>query len=135
MALRRGSDSGSVGAYRQEWFATRAAATRSSAEAIVPYIIEIIQPRSVIDVGCGLGSWLAVAVETGVPRVVGVDGDWIDRDQLEIPIDCFVARDLVSDRIQLDERFDLVLSLEVAEHLPIGRAAAFVQELVTLAPV
>jgi SAM-dependent methyltransferase len=135
MALRRGFDSAGVDAYRREWFAARAAATRSSAKAIVPYIVEIVQPRSIVDVGCGPGSWLAVAAEIGVSRVVGIDGDWIDRDQLEISVDCFVPRDLLRDRIRLNETFDLAFSLEVAEHLPIERASAFVHELVTLAPV
>lgn len=135
MSLRRGSNSASVGVYRREWFAARAPATRSSAEAIVPYIVDVIRPQSVVDVGCGPGTWLAVALETGVPRVLGIDGDWIDTDQLEIPVERFVRRDLVSDRVELDERFDLAVSLEVAEHLPIERASAFVQDLVTLAPV
>jgi len=135
-ALRRmRSDPPGASAYGRERFAARAPATRSSAEAIVPFIIETVQPRSVVDVGCGTGSWLAVVTENGVPRIVGIDGDWIDRDQLEFPAEYFVARDLVHDRIALDERFDLAVSLEVAEHLPAEMAASYVRELVGLAPV
>jgi SAM-dependent methyltransferase len=101
----------------------------------VPYIVETLRPQSVVDVGCGPGSWLAVAIENGVPRVVGIDGDWVDREQLEIPLECFIPRDLVRDRIRLDETFDLAISLEVGEHLPTDQASAFVRELVTLAPI
>ena len=31
-----------------------------SADIIVPYIIELLNPKSVVDVGCGLGQWLYV---------------------------------------------------------------------------
>jgi SAM-dependent methyltransferase len=135
MALPWRSDSADTRVYGRDWFAARASATRSSAEAIMPYIIETVRPQSIVDVGCGPGSWLAAATERGVARVVGIDGDWVDRDGLEIPIECFVPRDLVHDRISLGERFDLAVSLEVAEHLPAERASTFVHELVTLAPV
>jgi SAM-dependent methyltransferase len=100
----------------------------------MPLLLELIHPRSVIDVGCGLGSWLAVAREKGVARVVGVDGEYLDRAQLEIPHDCFIAKDLLQP-LNLHERFDLALSLEVGEHLPLGAARDFVASLIRLAPV
>src|SRR5262245_22788740 len=40
--------------------------SRRSAEQVVPLVLELIRPRSVIDVGCGTGSWLAVFQEAGV---------------------------------------------------------------------
>jgi hypothetical protein len=123
----------SKGLYRQEWFAARGPATRQSAETILPFVLQVVRPRSVVDVGCGLGSWLAVASDQGVERILGIDGPYIDRNALEIPVDSFMARDLSSE-LSLDERFDLALSLEVAEHLPPTSASPFIAALVQLAP-
>jgi SAM-dependent methyltransferase len=106
---------------------------RTSAEAIVPILIERLRPQSVIDIGCGTGVWLAVFASHGVDDVTGVDGDWVLPDALEISRERFVAARL--DRpFRLDRTFDLAMSLEVAEHLPERAAAAFVETLVRLAP-
>jgi SAM-dependent methyltransferase len=100
---------------------------------IVPLVVERLRPRSVVDVGCGLGTWLAVFMENGVADVTGVDGDYVYSSRLEIPAERFVAHDL-STPLSLDRRFDLAVSLEVAEHLPADRAAIFVGSLTALAP-
>jgi SAM-dependent methyltransferase len=123
----------STDAYRREWFAAREPAARRSAETILPFVLQVVQPRSVVDVGCGLGSWLAVAHDLGVERILGIDGPYVDREALEIPSDRFFAHDL-SSHLSIDESFDLALSLEVAEHLPSTNASQFVAGLVQLAP-
>lgn len=105
-----------------------------SAEAIVPAIIDLVQPRSVVDVGCGTGTWLAAFRRHGVADVFGVDGDWVPRDRLEIPREQFASHDL-SQPLDLGRRFDLAVSLEVAEHLPAVSADALVALLTRHAPV
>lgn len=97
----------------------------------MPIVMDLLNPTSVVDVGCGLGSWLAVFRDYGVERILGIDGEWVDQTTLKIPIDCFIARDL-SAPLRLDERFDLVVSLEVAEHLPRESAATLVDSLTSL---
>jgi hypothetical protein len=77
---------------------------------------------------------LAVLREHGVEEVRGVDGDYVDRARLEVPADCFAAHDL-SRPLRTDRRFDLAVSLEVAEHLPAEVAEGFVESLTLLAPV
>src|SRR5262245_639668 len=49
---------------------------RSSAVAIVPLVMELIAPKSVVDVGCGLGPWLATFARHGVSDFLGLDGEW-----------------------------------------------------------
>jgi SAM-dependent methyltransferase len=120
--------------YSADWFRARASGAEASSRVIVPYVLELVHPASVVDVGCGTGSWLATFRDLGVERVRGVDGDWVPREQLEIPPEDFVAADLGSG-ISLDERFDLAVSLEVAEHLPEKSAGMFVDSLTRLAPV
>jgi SAM-dependent methyltransferase len=107
---------------------------RLSARAAVPLVLQYVAPRSVVDLGCGEGTWLSVFRENAVADVCGVDGDYVDRTRLEIPADSFLAHDLTQP-LYLDRRYDLAVSLEVAEHLPAERADAFVESLVRLAPV
>jgi SAM-dependent methyltransferase len=94
----------------------------------------LVQPKSIVDVGCGDGTWLSVFRELGVRDVVGLDGDYVDRRLLQIPQDQFRAMDL-SSQFGLPRAFDLAVSLEVAEHLPPQSAEGFVDSLTLLAPV
>jgi SAM-dependent methyltransferase len=93
-----------------------------------------VQPRSVVDIGCGTGAWLAVFQEWGVQDVLGIDGAHVPRDRLEIAPERFLVHDLTHP-LRLDRHFDLVLALEVAEHLPPQCASLFVESLVRLGPL
>ena len=105
-----------------------------SAREIVPHIIQLAAPASVVDVGCGVGAWLRVFQEHGVGTIAGVDGDWVDEAMLQIPRAAFQRADL-SRPFQVAGQFDVAISLEVAEHLPPESAAGFVASLTALAPI
>ena len=100
-----------------------------SARIIVGELAPIIRPHSVLDVGCGLGHFCRVFLESGAGRVLGIDGEYLDRSNLLIPESHFRPVDL-SAPFDLGEKFDLVISLEVAEHLPESSAWDFVASLV-----
>jgi SAM-dependent methyltransferase len=119
--------------YSERFFADHEAGARRSAGVVVPLVVDLLAPASVVDVGCGLGTWLSVFREHGVEDVVGVDGAYVDRDSLAIPADRFLARDL-TEPLDLGRSFDLAVSLEVAEHLPERAAQTFVDSLARLAP-
>jgi ribosomal protein L11 methylase PrmA len=57
--------------YSEDYCAVRKEGTRSSAEVIVPLVLEVVKARSVIDVGCGTGEWLSVFKEHGVEDIGG----------------------------------------------------------------
>jgi hypothetical protein len=120
--------------YSPDFYDSRIETADRSAEVIVPLVMDLVHPNSVADVGCALGAWLQIFRDRGVDRILGVDGDWVDRDKLEIPAECFLARDL-SDPLWIDRQFDLVISLEVAEHLPPEDADTFIDSLVKLGSV
>jgi SAM-dependent methyltransferase len=96
---------------------------------IVPIILGLFHSQSVLDVGCGLGTWLSAFRQLGVADVIGIDGEYVDRDSLFIPRQLFRQHDLVAP-LDLKRTFELVLSLEVAEHLPESAADTFVESLV-----
>ena len=116
--------------YDSEFYADRDARTRFAAETILSIVQRAIpQIRSAIDVGCGVGTWLNVLRERGAAEILGIDGDWVDPQALVIPSECFARIDLSKDDIRSDNKYDLVISLEVAEHLPRERARHFVNQL------
>lgn len=98
-----------------------------SARRVVPWVMKTEGPQTVLDIGCGEGAWLSVFAEHGA-KVVGVDGDYVNRDRLLIDPDQFFVQDLTT-MMPLDAEFDLVVSLEVAEHLPGHQADRFVELL------
>ncbi|MEO8224549.1 MAG: methyltransferase domain-containing protein [Gammaproteobacteria bacterium] len=121
--------------YRDEFFRDRHARTVYAAETVLGLLLPAVPPvHAAIDVGCGVGTWLSVLEKRGVGAVQGVDGPWVDIANLVIPAQSFVHHDLKQDR-DFGRRFDLAISLEVAEHLPPERAAGFVSWLTGLSDV
>ncbi|PMB53174.1 hypothetical protein CEN39_05900, partial [Fischerella thermalis CCMEE 5201] len=102
-----------------------------AAKEIVPRIIDLLHPKSVVDVGCGLGSWLSVFEDFGIKDIVGIDGNYVNRSLMYINEDKFIPYDLKKP-LELNRKFDLVISLEVAEHLPENAAEPFIKSLVSL---
>lgn len=115
--------------YDDEFFEYVNSGAIRSAERVLPILYSQLHPRSVLDAGCGQGAWLAVWKKLGVSSVLGIDGAYVDPHRLLISNDQFVSCDLI-DGFELGRRFDLVQSLEVAEHLPESNAAKFVAHLV-----
>ena len=77
-----------------------------------------------MDIGCGVGPWLRAALDLGASEVLGMDGDYIDPATLMIDPSAFIPADLAAMSLKeaLGDRaaapFDLVICMEVAEHLP-----------------
>jgi SAM-dependent methyltransferase len=115
--------------YEDKFFDYVAIGARRSARPIVALLRQHLRPSSLLDVGCGRGVWVDEWCRSGVADAIGVDGAHISIDRLEILPKQFVALDL-SESFRLGRRFDLVQSLEVAEHIPAANADVFVDNLV-----
>jgi SAM-dependent methyltransferase len=96
-------------------------------------VVDLVEPKSVVDVGCGTGVWLAIFRESGVKEILGVD-HLVESEVLELSKSEFMDFDLRLP-LKLGRKFDLVVSLEVAEHLPKEFAEVFVDSLVALGDV
>jgi SAM-dependent methyltransferase len=121
--------------YDAAFYAAQAEGSLRSAHRVAPIVWRAAkQPQSIIDVGCGVGTWLAAFRALGAQRIVGLDGAYVDRRQLQIDSTDFREVDL-NQPVSLSEKFDLAMSLEVAEHLLPERSESFVSDLVRLAPV
>lgn len=120
--------------YDDRYFNQRSAAALESARVVVPILVHLTAPRSVLDVGCARGEWLSVFREHGIEQIKGLDGEYLDQSKLLIPTDRFRAVDLLKPFVT-DESWDLAVCLEVAEHLSPTRAAGLVKDLTKAAPL
>jgi hypothetical protein len=109
--------------------------TTESARIILPLLFGMIgTPRSMVDLGGGVGTWAKVAKELGVSRVTCVDDPSNRFADLVIDKDEFVGCDL-GDGMPEPIKSDLAISLEVAEHLPQCMGPALVRFLTSSAPI
>jgi len=107
---------------------------RHSARVILGLLFETYMPQSVLDVGCGLGTWLSAAQELGVHDLMGVDGAWLNTALLRVPENLVRVLDLEKP-FDLGRRFDLAVCLEVGEHLSQDAARGFTASLAKHADV
>lgn len=118
--------------YGEHFYAAKNEGSYRSAMAILPLMFSIVNPRSVVDVGCGTGTWLRAADELGAREYQGYDG-W-QPSRLYIPREQFAVADLTQP-LRPARRFDLAICCEVAEHLPPECAETLVATLSSFSDV
>lgn len=118
-----------MASYNQDFYDSYRGISYRSGKHLLGTLMPVLRPSSVLDVGCGVGTWLRAARDLGVPRVLGIDGDYVVRDALEINQDEFIPHDLTTP-LAAHGRFDLAISMEVGEHLPAAAAPVLVASLV-----
>lgn len=120
--------------YNDEFYRNRNKTTRYSARKILEVLFANYKISSVIDFGCGVGTWLSEAKRMGINEIKGLDGDYVNRKYLTIEKEEFRPIDL-SRKVTLNQKYDLAISLEVAEHLSGHRAKGFVDDLCNTADI
>ncbi len=121
--------------YGGDFHTSRNADTKYDADRILSIVYrEFTGLNRVIDVGCGVGTFLCAAKAHGATHIMGLDGDWVNRSELVISSTAFQSVDLTK-LPPINETYDLAINLEVAEHLPLESAEHFIQWLCNLAPV
>jgi SAM-dependent methyltransferase len=107
----------------------------AAARWALPLLLELLPAVvSVVQVGCGSGAWMAAAEAEGIGEVAGIDGPWVDTTDFAADRSALVTCD-IREPFDIGRTFDLVLCIEVAEHLPARRADSFVADLCRLGPV
>ena len=115
--------------YNDKFYRYQEGVSLSSAKEIVPIVMERLgRPNSVLDLGCGRGAWLSVFREHGTDKITGVDGNYVNKEKLLIEKKDFIGYDLQKP-LNLEKKYDLAMSVEVAEHIPAEYANIFVQNL------
>lgn len=120
--------------YDTNFFDTYVTGALESARVVAPLICEVVHPSSVLDVGCGRGAWLLSFREMGADFIRGIDGDYVDLNELLIPRESFVCRDLAK-LTEIPGKYDLAICVEVLEHLSPQAGRRIVAALTRAAPV
>lgn len=106
----------------------------TAAKEVLPIAFELFKPESIIDVGCGLGTWIQTSKSLGIKEVIGLDGAYLNRSLLKISEKEFVEIDL-QEKFELNRKYDMAICLEVAEHLPESAADNLIYSLTNHADV
>lgn len=120
--------------YNKDFYEAEKSSSEISSKKIIPILMEMFNPKSVVDVGCGTGAFLSEFRKNGLSNTLGIDGPWLDRTLLQIDNNDLLIQNL-SEEIKIDKKFDLVISLEVAEHIEQKFAESFVRSLTRLGSV
>lgn len=107
----------------------------SAATVIAASVIRDFSPESILDVGCGSGAMLSGFCDSGLTAKGFEFADPALALCAERQLDVMKVDLRSPDTEHLPRGFDIVLSMEVAEHLPRKSAAGYVELLCTSAPV
>lgn len=84
------------------------------------WYIDKYKPNSVIDFGCGIGTYLLVAWLADI-KIKGFDISESAKKFTQVPVQPFIDYTDCTKRIELPDTYDCVLSFETAEHIdPVG---------------
>lgn len=121
--------------YDNDFYRKRHENTQESARKLLAILVPVLPKLdSAADVGCGVGTWIHTLTEFGASEIQGFDGPWVDTSLLVIPEENFQKSDL-NKPIKSEQRYDLAISLEVAEHIKAENAPVFVASLVGLSDI
>jgi SAM-dependent methyltransferase len=114
--------------YSDDYYAKRTQDPyRNESHKIVDELVDKFQPESVIDFGCAIGTYLERFNEYGV-TIHGVEGNPAAFRHAVVPRHYLEQHDLRQPYCP-DRYYDLVMSIEVAEHIPGRYSKTFVNTL------
>jgi SAM-dependent methyltransferase len=91
-------------------------AALESARIYLKFLWRFFQPLSVLDVGCGSGTWLKACHELGSKSLFGLDDTWNSQSLMLDPDINFRGIDL-NKPFSIPTKVDMAICLEIAEHL------------------
>lgn len=100
---------------------------RSDANCVSEAVYDYFKPRSVIDIGCAIGTHLEYFYEKDV-EVKGVEGNSKAFNHAVVPQSYLEQHDL-RDPYTPERKYDLAICFEVAEHIPDSYSDTFVDTL------
>ena len=116
-----------VEVYDANFYENQVAASIEAARIYLKFLWQFLQPASVLDVGCGRGTWLKASHELGSKTLLGFDGDWNNQSLMIDSHINFQSIDL-NRSFAVTEKVDLAISLEEACPVVPGSSISRVEE-------
>lgn len=114
--------------YSEKYYERRRNLSLTSAEKILLHLKKFYDFSSVVDFGCGTGTWLKSCQEIGCKDILGLDS-YTEDTLLEIAKENFLRKN-IGESIELKKKYDLAISLEAAEHIGVDFSENIVKNLV-----
>ena len=114
--------------YSASYYKKHETGSYQSAIQILEYINSFINFNSVIDFGCGMGTWCKALNNLGIKDFLGIDKHQYDPAYMLIPKEKYIQFDLRKPLV-LTRRADMVISVEVAEHINSEYSDIFIKNL------
>lgn len=114
--------------YTDEFYNRHAAKSYHSAITILGYLLKYLEINSVLDFGCGLGTWCKAATELGITNAYGIDLHKYHEKNMYISESNYHSLDLRK-KVKLNYDIDLAISVEVAEHIENKHCQTFLNNI------
>lgn len=143
--------------YNEDFYRQQAQVSYQSAVFMLTFLKDILTDlKSVIDVGCGVGTWLKAWKDLNPTiKIAGIDGNSVDERYYQIPLNSYAEVNLTHSYVDILKEitahfappphnisfvdsikpFSLVQSLEVAEHIDMVYAENFIDLLTSLGDI
>lgn len=116
--------------YDNRFYDSQKSLSLSSAEVVVPLVCSMLRPSSVVDFGCGVGTWLKVFMEQGVTDAQGLELSTLSDDHYLIPPEkVLTGVNFGSQSLDISGTSDLAVCLEVGEHIDAKFSSILVENL------
>lgn len=119
--------------YNDKYYNRHFVQYREWEKSIGKHIFETIRPSSIIDLGCGVGSYLEGAFHAGCKDIKGIELSYdMAKKYIIEDISPYISEGDVTRDLGIDRRFDCVVSFEVAEHIDPNGTEKFIENLTDL---
>lgn len=114
--------------YDDQYYIRHQLGSYQSAKAILSYLLTKLDIDSVMDFGCGMGTWCQVAHELGISDIIGIDIHPYNKDYMLLPMEIYHEINLQY-FTSFHRKADLVISVEVGEHIDSSCSRTFIRNL------
>lgn len=119
-----------INLYNDEFFEWHLKYAREYSIKTMDWFIDNYKPNSVIDFGCGIGSYLESAYHKGISKLKGFDiGGEYAKKYTPKEIQPFIEYTDCTKEIFTGTKFDCVISFETAEHIEPSGSEQFVKNI------
>lgn len=122
--------------YNDKFFFYHKEYSLKAANIITPLILQKFWINSVVDIGCGNGAWLKAFYDKGIKNIFGYDLSNLDpKDYLIDKKYLKTNTNILDKNFFIKEKYDLLLCLEVVEHIPKRFSEELIEKLTSISPM